>query len=158
MYRDPRRLYWWNGMKKDIADHVSKCLNYRRVKYEHRRPGGLMRRLPIPEWKWERVTMDFVSGLSCTSGGFDSIWVIVDRPTKSAHFIPTHSSYSAERLARIYIREVRDLGTEVHLSTAFHPRTDGRSERTIRVLEDMPRACVIDFGGRVRLPTCCVIR
>ncbi|CAN4084718.1 unnamed protein product [Withania somnifera] len=147
-------------MKKDIADHVSKCLNRRRVKYEHRRPGGLMRRLPIPEWKWERVTMDFVSGLPRTSRGFDSVWVIVDRPTKSAHFIPTHSSYSAERPARIYIREVvrlhgvpisiisdrgtqftskfwravrRDLGTKVHLSTAFHPRTDGRYERTIRI-------------------------
>ncbi|CAN4093470.1 unnamed protein product [Withania somnifera] len=118
--------------------------------------------------------MDFMSGLPRTSRGFDSIWVIVDRPTKSAHFIPTHSSYNAERPARIYIREVvrlhgvpisiisdrgtqftskfwravrRDLGTEVHLSTAFHPRTDGRYERTIRVLEDMPRACVIDFGG-----------
>ncbi|CAN4096813.1 unnamed protein product [Withania somnifera] len=71
MYRDPRKLYWWNGMKKDIADHVSKCLNFRRVKYEHRRPGGLMQRLPIPEWKWERVTMDFVSGLPRTSRGFD---------------------------------------------------------------------------------------
>ncbi|CAN4119765.1 unnamed protein product [Withania somnifera] len=93
-------------MKKDIADHVSKCLNCRRVKYEHRRPGGLMQRLPIPEWKYERVTMDFVSGLSRTSRGFDSIWVIVDRLTKSAHFIPTHSSYSVERSARIYIREV----------------------------------------------------
>ncbi|CAN4076707.1 unnamed protein product [Withania somnifera] len=118
--------------------------------------------------------MDFVSGLPRTSKGFDSIWVIVDRMTKSAHFIPTHSSYSAERPARIYIREVvklhgvpisiisdvgtrftsrfwravrRDLGTEVHLSIAFHPQTDGQSKRTIRVLEDMLRACVIDFGG-----------
>ncbi|CAN4125218.1 unnamed protein product [Withania somnifera] len=117
--------------------------------------------------------MDFVSGLPRTRG-FDSIWVIVDRLTKSRHFIPTHSSYSAERPARIYIREVvrlhgvpisiisdrgtqltsrfwravrHDLGTEVHLSTTFYPQTDGRSERTIRVLEDMPRACVIDFGG-----------
>ncbi|CAN4112843.1 unnamed protein product [Withania somnifera] len=98
--------------------------------------------------------MDFVSGLPRTSGGYDTIWVIVDRPTKSAHFIPTHSSYSAERPAQIYIREVvrphgvpvsiisdrgtrftsrfwrgvrRGLGTEVHLSIAFHPRTDGRS-------------------------------
>ncbi|CAN4099664.1 unnamed protein product [Withania somnifera] len=118
--------------------------------------------------------MDFVSGLPRTSRGFDSIWVIVDKPTKSTHFIPTHSSYSAERPARIYIRKVvrlhgvpisiisdrgtqltskfwraarRDLGTEVHLNTAFHPQTDGRAERTIRVLEDMMRACVIDFGG-----------
>ncbi|CAN4084987.1 unnamed protein product [Withania somnifera] len=104
--------------------------------------------------------MDFMSGLPRTSKGFDSIWVIVDRSTKSAHFIPTHSSYSAEHPARIYIREVvrlhgvpisiisdrgtrftskfwravrRDLGTEVHLRTTFHPRTDGRSERTIQM-------------------------
>ncbi|CAN4096633.1 unnamed protein product [Withania somnifera] len=93
-------------MKKDIVVYVSKCLNYRQVKFEHRGPGGLMQRLPIPEWKWERMTMDFMSGLPCTSRGFDLIWVIVDRPTKSTHFIPIHSSYSAERLARIYIREV----------------------------------------------------
>ncbi|CAN4125244.1 unnamed protein product [Withania somnifera] len=143
MYHDPRRLYWWNGMKKDITDYVSKCLNRRQIKYEHRRPGGLMQRLPIPEWKWERVTMDFVSGLPRTSRGFDSVWVIVDRSTKSAHFIPTHSSYSAERPARIYIREV------VRLHGHGFSSTDRWSvpERTIRVLEDMPRACVIDFGG-----------
>ncbi|CAN4112820.1 unnamed protein product [Withania somnifera] len=147
-------------MKRYIANYVSKCLNRQRVKYEHRKPGGLLQRLLIPEWKWERVTMDFVSGLPRTSRGYDTVWVIVDRPTKSAHFIPTHSSYSAEGPARIYIREVialhgvpisiisdrgtrftsqfwravrRDLGTEVHLSTTFHPQTDGRSERTIRV-------------------------
>ncbi|CAN4123745.1 unnamed protein product [Withania somnifera] len=118
--------------------------------------------------------MDFVSGLPRTNRGFDSVWVIVDRSTKSAHFIPTHSSYSAECLARIYIREVvrlhgvpisiisdrgtqftskfwravrRDLGTEVHLSTAFHPRTDGRSERTIRMA---PFEAL--YGGRCRSP------
>ncbi|CAN4115869.1 unnamed protein product [Withania somnifera] len=118
--------------------------------------------------------MDFVSGLPRTSRGFDSIWVIVDRPTKSAHFIPTHSSYSVECPARIYIREVvrlhgvpisiisdrgtrftskfwrairRDLGTEVHLSTAFHPRTDGRPERTIQMA---PFEAL--YGGRCRSP------
>ncbi|CAN4093452.1 unnamed protein product [Withania somnifera] len=131
MYRDSRRLYRWNVMKKDVARHVSKCLNCQQVNFEHRRPGGLMHRLPITKWKWERVTMDFMSGLSRTSRGFDSIWVIVDRPTKSAHFIPTHSSYSAERPARIYIREVvRPHGVP-----------------TIHVLEDILRAFVIDFGG-----------
>ncbi|CAN4093502.1 unnamed protein product [Withania somnifera] len=136
-----------------------------------------MQRLPIPEWKWERVTMDFVSGLPRTSRGFDSIWVIVDRMTKSAHFIPTHSSYSAERPARIYIGEVvrlhgvpisiisdggtqftskfwravrRDLGTEVHLSTAFHPRIDGGVDRLLVGLMVTEAA--------VRSATCCVIR
>ncbi|CAN4091582.1 unnamed protein product [Withania somnifera] len=96
-------------MKKDIARYVSKCLNRRQVKFEHRKRGGLLQRLPIPEWKWERVTMDFVSGFPCTSRGYDTIWVIVDRPTKSAHFIPTYSSYGAERPARIYIHEVAKL-------------------------------------------------
>ncbi|KAH0660902.1 hypothetical protein KY289_029650 [Solanum tuberosum] len=145
------------------------------VKAEHLRPGGAFQRLPIPEWKWERITMDFVVGLPRTSRGVDSIWVIVDRLTKSAHFLPVHTTFSAERLARIYIREVvrlhgvpvsiisdrgsqftssfwrafqEELGTRVHLSTAFHPQTDGQSERTIQVLEDMLRACVMDFGGQ----------
>ncbi|WMV58943.1 hypothetical protein MTR67_052328 [Solanum verrucosum] len=90
--------------------------------------------------------MDFVVRLPRTSRGVDSIWVIGDRLNKSAHFLPVHSTFSAERLARIYIRE--ELGTRVHLSTAFHPQTDGQSERTIQVLEDILRACVMDFGGQ----------
>ena len=108
--------------------------------------------------------MDFIVGLPQIPRGVDSIWVIVDRLTKSAHFLPVQSSFSAERLARIYIREVvrlhgvpvsiisdrgsqftssfwrtfqDELGTRVDLSTAFHPQTDGQSERTIQVLEDM---------------------
>ncbi|CAN4106139.1 unnamed protein product [Withania somnifera] len=72
MYCDTRRLYWWNGMKRDIAEYVSKCLNCRRVKYEHHKPGGLMQRLPIPSWKWERITIDFIYGLPRTSRGFDT--------------------------------------------------------------------------------------
>ncbi|KAH0757160.1 hypothetical protein KY290_020653 [Solanum tuberosum] len=175
MYRDLRQHYWWGGMRRDIADFVFRCLCCQQVKAEHLRPGGEFQRLPIPEWKWERITMDFVVGLPRTSRGVDSIWVIVDRLTKSAHFIPVHTSYSAERLACIYIREVvrlhgvpvsiisdrgpqftssfwrtfqDELGTRVDLSTAFHPQTDGQSERTIQVLEDMLRACVMDFGGQ----------
>ncbi|CAN4096625.1 unnamed protein product [Withania somnifera] len=138
-------------MKKDIADHVSKCLNRRRVKYGHRRPSGLMQRLPIPEWKWERVTMDFMSGLPRTSRGFDSIWVIVDRSTKSRHFIPTHSSYNAERPARIYIREVVRLhGVPISIISDRGTRFTLKFWRAVRRdlgTEDMPRACVIDFGG-----------
>ncbi|WMV08046.1 hypothetical protein MTR67_001431 [Solanum verrucosum] len=148
MYRDLRQHYWWSGMRRDIADYVSRCLSCQQVKAEHLRPGGELQRLPIPEWIWERITMDFVVGLPRTSRGLDSIWVIMDRLTKSAHFIPVHTSYSAERLARICIREVDELGTRVDLSTAFHQQTDGQSERTIQVLEDMLRACVMDFGGQ----------
>ncbi|WMV09587.1 hypothetical protein MTR67_002972 [Solanum verrucosum] len=77
-------------MKKDIADFVAKCQNFQQVKYEHQRPAGLLQRMPISEWKWERIAMDFVVGLPKTLGKFDSIWVVVDRLTKSTHFIPTN--------------------------------------------------------------------
>ena len=130
--------------------------------------------MPIPEWKWERIAMDFVVGLPKTLGKFDSIWVIVDRLTKSAHFIPVKVTYNAEKLAKLYISKIvrlhgvplsiisdrgtqftskfwktlhAELGTRLDLSTAFHSQIDGQSERTIQVLEDMLRACVIEFGG-----------
>ncbi|WMV46996.1 hypothetical protein MTR67_040381, partial [Solanum verrucosum] len=82
-----------------------------------------------------------------TLGKFDSIWVVVDRLTKSAHFIPVRINYNAEQLAKVYVKEIDKLGTQLTFSTSFHPHTDGQSERTIQVLEDMLKACVIDFGG-----------
>ena len=80
-------------MKKDVADYVSKCLTCQQVKAEHRHPAGLLQSLPIPEWKWEHVTMDFVVGLPRTQQGNDAVWVIVDRLTKSAHFLPIKITY-----------------------------------------------------------------
>ncbi|GJU99087.1 reverse transcriptase domain-containing protein [Tanacetum coccineum] len=150
MYYDLRDRYWWPGMKKDIAEY-------------------------------ERIAMDFVTKLPRTSSGHDTIWVIVDRLTKSAHFLPMREDYKMERLARLYLNEIvarhgvpisiisdRDsrftsrfwqsmqeaLGTRLDMSTAYHPQTDGQSERTIQTLEDMLRACVLDFGGSwdVHLP------
>ncbi|GJW52616.1 putative reverse transcriptase domain-containing protein [Tanacetum coccineum] len=127
----------------------------------------------IPEWKWDNITMDFVTKLPKTSQGYDTIWVIVDRLTKSAIFTPMRETDPMDKLARIYLKEVvtrhgipvsiicdRDprfasnfwrslqnaLGTNLDMSTAYHPQTDGQSERTIQTLEDMLRACVIDFG------------
>ncbi|GKC20657.1 putative reverse transcriptase domain-containing protein [Tanacetum coccineum] len=174
MYYDLRGLYWWPGMKKDIATYVSKCLTCSKVKAEHQKPSGLLQQPEIPEWKWENITMDFINKLPRTSSGHDSIWVIVDRLTKSAHFLAIREDYKIERLARLYINEIvarhgvpvsiisdRDsyftsrfwqslqkaLGTRLDLSTAYHPETDGQSERTIQTLEDMLRACAIDFGG-----------
>ncbi|GJV67437.1 reverse transcriptase domain-containing protein [Tanacetum coccineum] len=174
MYYDLRGLYWWPGMKKDIATYVSKCLTCSKVKAEHQKPSGLLQQPEIPEWKWENITMDFISKLPRTSSGHDSIWVIIDRLTKSAHFLAIREDYKIERLARLYINEIvarhgvpvsiisdRDsyftsrfwqslqkaLGTRLDLSTAYHPETDGQSERTIQTLEDMLRACAIDFGG-----------
>ena len=89
MYHNLKDTYWWNGMKRDIADFVSKCLTCQQVKLEHQRPSGLLQQLPIPEWKWDMIAMNFVSGLPRTSSGYDAIWVIVDRLTKTSHFF-TH--------------------------------------------------------------------
>ncbi|GJU58485.1 putative reverse transcriptase domain-containing protein [Tanacetum coccineum] len=181
MYYDLRDRYWWPGMKKDIAVYVSRCLTCLKVKAEHQRPSGLLQQPEIPEWKWEGIAMDFVTKLPRTSSGHDTIWVIVDRLTKSAHFLPMREDYKMDRLARLYLNEIvarhgvpisiisdRDsrftsrfwqsmqeaLGTRLDMSTAYHPQTDGQSERTIQTLEDMLRACVLDFEGSwdVHLP------
>ncbi|GJX07934.1 putative reverse transcriptase domain-containing protein [Tanacetum coccineum] len=168
------RLYWWPNMKADIATYVSKCLTCAKVKAEHQKPSGLLQQPEIPVWKWERITMDFITKLPRTPSGYDSIWVIVDRLTKSAHFIPMNEKYKMEKLTRLYLKEIvcrhgvpvsiisdrdprfasrfwrslqKSLGTNLDMSTAYHPETDGQSERTIQTLEDMLRACVIDFGS-----------
>ncbi|GJZ47315.1 putative reverse transcriptase domain-containing protein [Tanacetum coccineum] len=150
MYHDIKKLYWWPNMKAIIAEYVGKCLTCSRVKAECQKPSGLLVQPEIPMWKWERITMDFVSKLPKTSIGHDTIWVIVDRLTKSAHFIPTRATDSMETLTR-FIKEIvsrhgNALGTQLDMSTSYHPETDGQSERTIQTLEDMLRACVIDFG------------
>ncbi|GJR48652.1 putative reverse transcriptase domain-containing protein [Tanacetum coccineum] len=174
MYYDLRDLYWWPGMKRDIAEYVSRCLTCSKIKAEHQKPSRFLQQPEIPEWKWEKITMDFVTKLPKSSSGHDTIWVIVDRLTKSAHFLPIREDYKTEKLAKIYVNEIvarhgvpvsiisdRDgrftshlwqafqkaLGTRLDMSTAYHPQTDGQSERTIQTLEDMLRACVMDFGG-----------
>ncbi|GJW07442.1 putative reverse transcriptase domain-containing protein [Tanacetum coccineum] len=140
---------------------------------EHQRPSGLLVQPKIPEWKWDNITMDFVTKLPKTSQGYDTIWVIVDRLTKSAIFTPMRETDPLDKLARLYLKEVvtrhgipvsiicdrdpkfasnfwRSLqnawGTNLDMSIAYHPQTDGQSERTIQTLEDMLRACAIDFG------------
>ncbi|GJR67028.1 putative reverse transcriptase domain-containing protein [Tanacetum coccineum] len=106
MYHDLRDKYWWPGMKRDIATYVSKCLTCSKVKAEHQRPSGLLQQLEIPEWKWDKITMDFITKLPRSKSGHDSVWVIVDRLTKSAHFLATREDYSTKKLARLYIDEV----------------------------------------------------
>ena len=106
MYHTLKDTYWWNEMKKDIAEFVSKCLTCQQVKLEHQRLAGLLQPLPILEWKWDMIAMDFVTGLPRTTGGFDSIWVIVDRLTKSAHFLPVKKTYSTDRLVRLYVSRI----------------------------------------------------
>ncbi|GJW62967.1 reverse transcriptase domain-containing protein [Tanacetum coccineum] len=106
MYYDLRDRYWWPGMKKDIADYVSRCLTCLKVKAEHQRPSVLLQQPEIPIWKWKGIAMDFVTKLPRTSSGHDTIWVIVDRLTKSAHFLPMREDYKMERLARLYLNEI----------------------------------------------------
>nr|GEW00273.1 putative reverse transcriptase domain-containing protein [Tanacetum cinerariifolium]GEW79976.1 putative reverse transcriptase domain-containing protein [Tanacetum cinerariifolium]GEY21748.1 putative reverse transcriptase domain-containing protein [Tanacetum cinerariifolium] len=97
MYYDLRDRYWWPGMKKDIDVYVSRCLTCLKVKAEHQRPYGLLQQPDIPEWKWERIAMDFVTKLPRTSSGHDTIWVIVDWLTKSAYFLPMREDYKMDR-------------------------------------------------------------
>ncbi|GJX57563.1 putative reverse transcriptase domain-containing protein [Tanacetum coccineum] len=145
--------YWWSGMKKDITVYVSKCLTCLKVKAEHQRPSGLLQQPDIPEWKWEGITIDFVTKLPSTSRGHDTIWVVMDRLTKSAYFLPMREDYKMERLARIYLNKIvarhgvpisiisdhdsrftsrfwqsmqEALGTRLDMSTAYHPQTDGQ--------------------------------
>ncbi|GJS78174.1 putative reverse transcriptase domain-containing protein [Tanacetum coccineum] len=106
MYYDLRDMYWSPGMKKDIVVYVSRCLTCLKVKAEHQRPSSLMQQFKILEWKWERIAMDFVMKQPRTSSGHDAIWVIVDRLTKSAHFLPMHEDYKMDRLARLYLNEI----------------------------------------------------
>nr|GFA51093.1 putative reverse transcriptase domain-containing protein [Tanacetum cinerariifolium] len=102
MYQDMKKLYWWPNMKADIATYASKCLTCAKVKAEHHKPLGLLVQPEIPEWKWDNITMDFVTKLPKSSQGYDTIWVIVDRLTKSAIFTPIRETGSMDKLARIY--------------------------------------------------------
>ena len=90
-------------MKKDIAEYVAVCDVCQRVKAEHQKPARLLQSLPIPEWKWDKLGMDFITGLPRTRSGYDSIWVVVDRLTKVAHFIPVKTTYTSAKLAKIYM-------------------------------------------------------
>ncbi|GJY54151.1 putative reverse transcriptase domain-containing protein [Tanacetum coccineum] len=106
MYQDVKKLFWWPNMKADIATYVSKCLTCARVKAEHQRPSGLLVQPEIPEWKWDNITMDFITKLPRSSQGFDTIWVIVDRLTKSAHFLPIRENDPLDKLARLYLNRI----------------------------------------------------
>ncbi|GJV56162.1 putative reverse transcriptase domain-containing protein [Tanacetum coccineum] len=106
MYQDLKKLYWWPNMKADIATYVSKCLTCAKVKAEHQKSSGLLQQPEIPEWKWEKITMDFVSGLPRTLSGYDTIWVIVDQLTKWAHFLPMKKTDSKEKLTQLYLKEI----------------------------------------------------
>ncbi|KAK8934166.1 hypothetical protein KSP39_PZI014581 [Platanthera zijinensis] len=175
MYKDVKKLFWWPGLKKDVALYVARCQTCALVKAECQKPGGFLKSLPIPEWKFDDISMDFVHGLPRSQKGNDAIWVIVDRLTKVSHFIPMRKDDPVEKLAKLYVDNIvrmhgvprsivsdRDgrftsndwrlvhqmLGSKLKFSTAFHPQTDGQTERVNRTLEDMLRMCALDFGKR----------
>ncbi|XP_017425527.2 transposon Ty3-G Gag-Pol polyprotein [Vigna angularis] len=164
VYRTYRRIaqsLFWVGMKKDITEFVAKCLVCQQHKYLASSPQGLLQPLPIPNAIWEELSMDFVVRLP-KSQGYDAILVVVDRLSKYAHFIPLKHPYSARTVAEIFLREVVRLhgipksivtdrdplflsmfwnelfkgqGTQLKMSTAYHPETDGQTEVVNRVLE-----------------------
>nr|GFB08068.1 putative reverse transcriptase domain-containing protein [Tanacetum cinerariifolium] len=106
MYQDLKQLYWWPNMKADIATYISKCLTCLRVKAKHQKQSGLLVQPEISQWKWDNITMDFVTKLLRTSSGYDPIWVIVDRLTKSAHFFPIREDDFMDKLTKLYLKEV----------------------------------------------------
>nr|KYP59641.1 Transposon Ty3-I Gag-Pol polyprotein [Cajanus cajan] len=161
-------------MKKEVAQYIATCLICQKAKIEHQKPVGMLQPLDIPKWKWDSIAMDFVVGLPRTTHKFDSIWVLVDRLTKSAHFLSINIRYSLEKLTELYMTEIvrlhgvpssiisdRDprytskfwgslhqtLGTKLCLSSAYHPQTDGQSKRTIQSLEYLLRACLLEDSG-----------
>ncbi|GJR96922.1 reverse transcriptase domain-containing protein [Tanacetum coccineum] len=176
MYQDLKQLYWWPNMKANIATYVSKCLTCSKVKAEHQKPSDLLVQPEILEWKWEKITMDFVTNLPKMTNGYDTIWLIVDGLTKSAYFLPMRETDPMEKLMKLYMKEVvtrhgmhvsiisdRDgrftslfwkalnkaLGTRLDISTAYHPETDSQSERTIQNFENNLRACVLSLWEEI---------
>jgi hypothetical protein len=174
MYQDLKQRFWWYSIKRDVAAHVALCDTCHRVKAEHQSPAGLLQPLKVPEWKWEEIGMDFIVCLPRTRDGYDSIWVIVDSLTKVAHFIPVKPTYTRAKLAELYMSRIVSLhgvpkkivsdrgthftshfweklhesvDTKLNFSSAYHPQTDGQTERTNQILEDMLRACALKHGG-----------
>ncbi|GJS71313.1 reverse transcriptase domain-containing protein [Tanacetum coccineum] len=142
MYQDLKKLYWWPNMKAEIATYVSKCMTCAKVKAEYQKPSSLLVQPIIPVCKWENITMDFVTKLPKTTSGQDTIWEVV-----SGHGVPVSiiSNRDSKCMSHLWKSLNEALGTQLDMSTAYHPQTDGQSERTIQTLEDMLRACVMDF-------------
>jgi hypothetical protein len=175
MYQDLKQHSWWTKMKIEIARYVARCDTCKRVKAIHLKAAGPLQSLPIPTWKWEDISMDFIVGLPRTAKGYDFIWVIIDRLTKIAHFLPVRAKYTVATYAALYIARIlnlhgilktivsdcgsqfvskfweelhKSLGTKLLHSSAYHPQTSGQTERVNQILEDMLRACVLDFSQK----------
>jgi hypothetical protein len=164
-------LFFWKGMKEDIVSYVARCLECEQVKVEHRHPTRLLQPHAIPELKWEVISMDFIVGFPLTGRKHDSIFMVVDTLTKSAHFIPVRMMYQALDIARVFVSDIvrlhgvprriisnrgstfigwfwtsfeEALGTQLNFSTTYHPKTDGQTERLNQILEDMLHMHVMD--------------
>jgi len=173
MYQVLKQKLWWTRMKRKIARYVAECDVCQRVKAEHLKPAGTLQPLPITSWKWENISMDFITELPHTLHGYNSIWVIVDRLTKSTHFRPVRDRYTVDKYAELYLTKIVCLhgvpksivsdkgpqftaqfwnslhdvkGTELTFSTAYHPQTGGQTERVNQILEDILRSCAIIYG------------
>ena len=134
MYQDLKEQFWWHKMKREIGSYIAKCDICQRVKAGHQRPAGLLQPLQIPEWKWDSVGMDFITGLPTYSRGNDSIWVIVDRLSKVAHFLPVKTTYQSSKLAELYIARNRQFAW----SPQEH-RIGSRNSVYLEILEESPR-------------------
>jgi hypothetical protein len=103
MYQDLKKNLWSTRMKREMVKYVSECDTCQRVKADHLRPTGNLQPMSILEWKWENICMDFIVGLPRTSHGYNSIWVIMDRLTKSSHFMPVSTTYRVRQYAELYL-------------------------------------------------------
>lgn len=154
-------------MKKDVAGYLAQCLECQQIKAEHQHPASLLQQLPILEWKWETISMDFITGLPKSKKNNYSIMVVVDKLSNSAHFIPVQSTYRVVQIAHVFMQNIfklhgslrmiisnrdvkftsvfwktlfEELGTQLNFSTAYHPQNDGQTEWVNQVVEDMLRA------------------
>jgi hypothetical protein len=164
MFQELKQKFWWSNMKVDIAKYVAKCDTFHWMKASHLKSTGVLQPLSIPMWKWDDISMDFIVGLPLTARKKDSIWVIVDKLTKTSHFIAVHTTYSLQQYAELYMNQIvrlhgipktiisdrgnqfvahlweqlhECLGTKQIRSSSYHPQTDGQTERINQILEDM---------------------
>ncbi|WVZ63738.1 hypothetical protein U9M48_013346 [Paspalum notatum var. saurae] len=121
MYYDLKERFWWYGMKRLVADYVAVCDTCQHVKAEHQRSIGLLQPLKVLVWKWEEITIDFIVGLPRTQKGYNSTWVVVDRLTKVAHFIPVNTTYSGAKLAELYISRIFSYNNSYQASLKKSP-------------------------------------
>jgi hypothetical protein len=168
MITTTRKQFYWPGLKRDIADYLAKCIEYQQLKAEHQHPIGLLQPLPISKWKWETISMDFITGLPKSAKKNDAIMVVVDKLSKSVHFIPVKSTCKAIDIVNIFMKEIfrlhgmpRDIisdrdtkftssfwksltvgfETKLLFSTAYHPQMDGPTKSEPNIRRHVKDAC-----------------